>query len=281
MDMVTTDELDERIGKCKKILAKDPESLIFAALSEAYRRKRDLNMATKICTQGLKIHPDYGSAHLVMAKIHMDKRLFAEAEKELFLAIEADGRTRANELLLSEILMKKGKSKEAKALLDKLFATDPENPQVKKLLEEIKSKEEKVETEVKWKDIPTNYEILGQLKEKLSPTEALDEILRVPGVLGCLIVDREGLATESKFKKKNLNSEILGVASAVIFGEIEKNLLKVDFGSLDQTLIESKELNFWVLKFKNFLLGVCCDDKANSGFLKMRLSKLRSRISIE
>jgi predicted regulator of Ras-like GTPase activity (Roadblock/LC7/MglB family) len=279
--MVTVDELEERIGKCKKILDKDSESLIFAALSEAYRRKGDLNMATRTCVQGLKIHPDYGSAHLVMAKIHMDKRLFAEAEKELFLAIEADGRTRANELLLSEILIKKGKPKEAKALLDKLFATDPDNPQVKRLLEEIKNKEKKVETEVKWKDIPTDYKILGQLKEKLSATEALSEILRVPGVLGCLIVDRDGLITEGKSQKKDLNSEVLGVASAVVFGEIEKSLLKVDFGALDQTLIEGKELNFWVLRFKNFLLCVCCDNKANSGFLKMRLSKLRSRISIE
>lgn len=278
--MVTTDELEERIVKCKKILSKDPDSLIFAALSEAYRRRGDLNMATKVCTQGLKIHPDYGSAHLVMAKIHMDKRLFAEAEKELFLAIEADGRTRANELLLSEILIKRGERKEAKVLLDKLFATDPDNPQVRRLLEEIKDKEEKVETEVRWKDIPSDYAIFKKLKEKLSPAEALNEILRVPGVMGCLVVDKDGLVTESKFKQK-LNGEALGVASAVVFGEIQKSLKKVHFGALDQTLIESKELNFWVLKFENFLLCVCCDNRANSGFLKMRLSKLRSRIYIE
>lgn len=276
--MVDAFELDDRIDKCKKILSKDPESLIFAALSEAYRRRGDLNMATKVCNQGLKIHPDYGSARLVMAKINMDKRFFAEAEKELSLAIKTDGRTRANELLLSEILIKKGKITEAKKILDKLFAADPENHQVENLLKEIKSQEEIDEIEVKWKDIPPDYKIFKQLEEELSPQEALNEILKVPGVVGCLIIDKDGLITEQKFKQES-SSEALGVASAVVFGEIQKSLPRIDFGSLDQALIESKEINFMVLKLENSLLSVCCDNKTNFGYLNMRLSKVRQRIS--
>jgi predicted regulator of Ras-like GTPase activity (Roadblock/LC7/MglB family) len=276
--MVNTDELDDRIDKCKKILSKDPESLIFAALSEAYRRSGDLNMATRICNQGLKIHPDYGSAHLVMAKINMDKRFFVEAEKELFLAIKADGRTRANELILSEILIKKGKPEEARRLLDKLFTTDPENPQIEKLLKEIEDQQGTEQTEVKWKNIPADHKIFSQLKVQLSPQEALGEILKVPGVLGCLVIDEDGLVTQSRFKKES-NSEALGVASAVVFGEIKKSLPKIDFGMLDQTLIESKGINLWVLKLENFLLSVCCDNRTNFGYLKMRLSKLRESIS--
>ena len=276
--MVNTDELDDRIDKCKKILSKDPESLIFAALSEAYRRRGDLNMATRVCNQGLKIHPDYGSAHLVMAKINMDKRFFVQAEKELFLAIKADGRTRANELILSEILIKKGKPEEARRLLDKLFTTDPENPQIEKLLKEIEDQQGTEQTEVKWKNIPADHKIFSQFKAKLSPQEALGEILKVPGVLGCLVIDEDGLVTQSRFKMES-NGEALGVASAVVFGEIKKSLPKIDFGMLDQTLIESKEVNLWVLKLENFLLSVCCDDRTNFGYLKMRLSQLRESIS--
>jgi predicted regulator of Ras-like GTPase activity (Roadblock/LC7/MglB family) len=278
--MVTTDELDERIVKCRRILSRDPESLIFAALSEAYRRTGDLNIATRICTQGLKIHPDYGSAHLVMAKINMDKKLFAEAEKELSLAIKADGRTRANELLLSEILIKKGKPVEARTLLDKLFVTDPENPQVVKLIKEIEGKKEIAEAEVTWKQIPADYEIFRPLKERLSPGEALDEVLRMPGVVACIIVDHNGLVTESRFKQK-LNNEALGAVSALVFGEIEKNLQKLDFGDLDQVLIESEELNLWVLRSEDFLMCLGCDHRANFGYLKIRLSKIKARIFLE
>ena len=274
--MVNTDELDERITKCRKILDKDPESLIFAALSEAHRRKGDLGTATRICTQGIKAHPEYGAAHLVMAKINMDKRLFAEAEKELFLAIKADGRTRANELLLSEILVRKGKAKEARKLLDKLLSTDPENPQLQKLLTEIEEKEEI--SEVKWKEMPAAYEILAGLKDKMSPAQVLEEILKMPGVLGCLIVDGDGLVTESRFKQKP-EGETLGVISAVVFREIEKNLKKADFGELDQTLIEGKELNLWVVRFKDFFMCLWCDQRANLGYLKIALSKIKARTS--
>lgn len=274
--MVKTDELDERITKCKRILERDPESLIFAALSEAYRRLGDLGTATRICAQGMKVHPEYGSAHLVMARINMDKRLFAEAEKELSLAIKADGRTKANELLLSEILVKKGKRREARTLLDKLFLADPENPQVKRLLKEVEEKEET--TEVKWKDMPVACEIFQDLKEKISPAEVLEEMLKAPGVLGCLIVDQDGLVTESRFRKK-ANSEALGVASAVVFREIEKSVKKVGFGTLDQTLIESKGLNLWVVRTREFLMCLCCDHRVNFGYLKIALSKIRPRIS--
>jgi len=176
-------------------------------------------------------------------------------------------------------LIRKGKPKEAKILLDKLFATDPENPQVKKLLTEIQDKDEVAETEVKSKDIPADYKSFSQLQEKLSPMEALNAILKVPGVLGCLIVDKSGLVTESKFKKE-LNSETLGVASAVVFDEIEKSVQKIYSGDMEQIIVESKEFDFWVLRFDNFLLSVFCDSKANFGYLKMRLSKVRARISI-
>jgi predicted regulator of Ras-like GTPase activity (Roadblock/LC7/MglB family) len=276
--MDKTDELDERISKCRRIISKDPESLIFAALSEAYRRRGDLNMAAKICNQGLKVHPEYGSAHLVMAKIKMDKRLFGEAERELFLAIKADGRTRANELLLSEILIKKGKREEARTLLDKLLLTDPENPQAQLLLKEIKEKEKMAEAQVKWKEIPAGYEILSELKGKISPTKTLEQILKVPGVLGCLIADLDGLVTESKFKQA-VDGEALGAVSAAVFAEIQKNLQKVDFGKLDQTLIESKKLKLWVLRFKDLLMCVCCDHRVNLGYLKIALSKMEARVS--
>lgn len=276
--MEKTDELDERISKCKRILSKEPDSLIFAALSEAYRRRGDLNMAAKTCTQGLKIHPEYGSAHLVMAKIKMDKRLFAEAEKELFLAIKADGRTSANELLLSEILIKKGKPKEARTLLDKLLLTDPENPQAQILLKEIQEKEEIAEAEVKWKEIPAGYEILSELKGKISPAKTLKQILKVPGVLGCLIADQDGLVTESRFKQA-VKGEAVGAVSAAVFREIQKNLERIDFGKLDQTLIESKELRLWVLRFKDLLMCVCCDHRVNLGYLKIALFKIETGIS--
>ena len=86
--MTTTVDIQDRISKCQKILETDPNSQIFAALAEAYRRNGDLDKAFRICQNGLKIHPSYGSAHVVMAKINLDRRLYDWAEIEAKKAAE-------------------------------------------------------------------------------------------------------------------------------------------------------------------------------------------------
>ena len=81
--MQSTAQLEERISKCEEILSQNPESLIFAALSDAYRKKGDLSKAFHVCNQGLKLHPGYGPGHLIMARINMERGMYSEAEKEL------------------------------------------------------------------------------------------------------------------------------------------------------------------------------------------------------
>ena len=96
-------ELDDRISKCEKILDSDPNSQIFAALADAYRKKGDLEKSFRTCQNGLRIHPSYGSAHVIMAKVNLDRGLYDWAEIEAEKAVEIDGRTRSIELLLAEI----------------------------------------------------------------------------------------------------------------------------------------------------------------------------------
>ena len=64
--MVDLVEIEDRISKCNKLLDANPNSQIFAALAEAYRKKGELDQAFRVCQSGLRIHPNYGSAHMVM-----------------------------------------------------------------------------------------------------------------------------------------------------------------------------------------------------------------------
>jgi len=133
--MATVSELDDRIEKCQRILDSDPNSQIFAALAEAHRKKGDLDLAFRVCKNGLKVHDDYGSAHVVMSKINLDRGQYDWAEIEAKRAADLDGRTRSVELLLSEIYIYKGEFSHAIKLLKELLSRDPENPQIQKLLE--------------------------------------------------------------------------------------------------------------------------------------------------
>ncbi len=77
--MIDSIEINDRISKCEKLLGADPKSQIFAALAEAYRKKGNIQKAQEICLQGLKIHPDYSSARIVLAKIFVARENYDSA----------------------------------------------------------------------------------------------------------------------------------------------------------------------------------------------------------
>jgi predicted regulator of Ras-like GTPase activity (Roadblock/LC7/MglB family) len=273
-------EIDERIEKCQKILGQHPESQIFAALSEAYRKKGNLEKAKQICSQGLSIHPNYGSAHLVMAKIDLDQKSYQEAEEELMLAVQTDGMTRTTELLLSQILILKGQVKEAEAILERLSNVDPDNPAVIKLLKEIGKEAKSVRPKKREKDERILISPRRKPEEKILASQALDELWNLPGVTGIWVVDREGLVLESRSEEKE-EKDIYGTNAIQIFEMASRELPKIEFGQLFETLIEGKNFNLWIMKLPKHFLVLKCEKEANIGLLKIRLSKLKDHITLE
>ena len=278
--MINPKEIDERIEKCQKILGQHPESQIFAALSEAYRKKGNLEKAKQICSQGLSIHPNYGSAHLVMVKIDLDQKSYQEAEEELMLAVQTDGMTRTTEFLLSQILIQKGQVKEAEAILERLSNTGPDNPAVIKLLKEIGKEAKLVKPKRREKDERILLSPKRKPGERISANQALDEIWNLPGVTGIWMVDGEGLVLESRSEEKE-EKDIYGANAIQIFEIVSRELPKIEFGQLFETLIEGKNFNLWIMKLPKHFLVLKCEKEANIGLLKIRLSKLKDHITLE
>ncbi len=105
--MMESASLADRIEKCERILKENSNSQVFAALADAYRSKGDLDQAFRVCRQGLRLHPEYGPGHLVMAKINFERKMFDWAEQELEEAVSVDGETRATQQLRVEIQIAK------------------------------------------------------------------------------------------------------------------------------------------------------------------------------
>lgn len=281
--MVNTLEIDERIDKCQKILEIDPNSQIFAALSEAYRKKGELEKAFRICQNGLKIHPSYASAHVVMAKVNLDRGLYDWAEVETQKAIDIGGRTRAIELLLSEIYIYKGEFNRAITLLKKLNQTDPDNSQIKKLLEiarKIPEEQTIITSTTETSNKNDNKEEINPLPSKrpelpktLGIKEVLEKGIKIPGVDGALFINFEGLLVEKEWTLV-LDSTLCGATLGDIGNLMNNELVKSPFGNFITVLIETDEKTFYLNRVNNGIFLFVANESANLGTLRMKIENL-------
>jgi predicted regulator of Ras-like GTPase activity (Roadblock/LC7/MglB family) len=290
--MTIAAEIDDRISKCQKILDLDPNSQIFAALAEAYRKKGELDKAFRICQNGLKIHPSYGSAHIVMAKVNLDRGLYDWAEAEVEKTIEIDGRSRAVELLLAEIYIYKGEFNAAIKLLKELHRADPDNSQIRKLLDiavrlpeeqralseqraQVQSADEEETADDAAGDAPT-----GQIERKavasLTEAEIVQYAIRIPEVTGALFINFEGLVIESEWAL-DVDAEKCAARMAATYTDLDQELAKYSFGNTSTVLIETPDRVFYMVKVTSGIFIFAGTMKVNLGTLRMKLAELFDR----
>lgn len=78
----------EALAKYKEAYQKDPNSKVFAPLAEAYRKNKQLEHAFDIAQKGVKLHPDFASGRVTLARIMMDQKTWDLAITELKQAAE-------------------------------------------------------------------------------------------------------------------------------------------------------------------------------------------------
>lgn len=272
--MLESVELDDRIAKCEKILAADENSQIFAALAEAYRKKGNLQKAQNVCLQGLKIHPNYASARIVMAKIFMAYENFDLAWEELKKAIASSGRTRAIDILESEILIRKGKKSEAKAILERLYSSDPEDEAIKNLMTSFGQEK----TFDSFSDIAMpDFRMGGSKKKELTLSEAISILKVLPRILGVVAVNHQGLVLEGRFDG-SYSREKIAALSKGIYDVARTGGARVDLGETREILIETRSSKLWIFNRENFLLVIFARDDASMGSLKLKLEDLMQRV---
>ncbi|MFQ6009456.1 MAG: tetratricopeptide repeat protein [Candidatus Zixiibacteriota bacterium] len=286
IQMIAPAALDDRIEKCQKILNEDPNSQIFAALADAYRKKGDLEKAFRICQNGLRIHPSYGSAHVVMAKINLDRGLYDWAEIEAQKAVAIDGRTRSIELLLAEIYIYKGEFNAAIKLLDRLHQSEPDHPQIKKLLAIARRlpQEQAVLTGTSDTTGQQSAEtaeakseaVQPQHPTKLNAKEVLAKSIAIPGIEGVLFMNFEGLVVESEWTLK-MDPSVCAAIMGEISKEVNKSLMKSSLGKLCTVLIETGDLIFYLVQVPDGIFHFSSNASVNLGTLRMRIENLLAK----
>lgn len=76
--------------KLEKICAKNPTSILFARLADAFLASGDAKRAQEICRRGLRYRPSYVTGHVVMGKCHLASGRLEEARQEFQKALQLD-----------------------------------------------------------------------------------------------------------------------------------------------------------------------------------------------
>jgi predicted regulator of Ras-like GTPase activity (Roadblock/LC7/MglB family) len=274
--MIDTVEIDDRIAKCEKILGDNPQSQIFAALADAHRKKGNLLKAQEICTEGLRLHPDYSSARIVMAKIYLAKGNYDLASQELERAIASGGRTRAIEMLEAEILIRRGQKAEACLILQGLEVVDPEDENLKYLKTLLDEKPHPDSVRLPDEML---FKLDAGAKKSPSLSHALNMLKVMPRVMGALAVGHDGLLLDGRFDSHIVKEEFAALSKAMIDWAAQGSQ-KVDLGLVYEVLIETSSAKIWLFTKEKYYLVVYMRDDASMGALKLKIEALFENVEI-
>jgi len=281
--MLNLTTLDDRITKCKKILDENPDSQIFAAYADALRKNGELDKAFRICRQGLRMHPGYGSGHMVMARINFDRKMYDWAESELAEAIELEGRTRATDLLRAEIYIKKQKYDNAKIIINELVSTEPGNEYCQELLDLIELGKRELKRRNYEAKIMYNSSQMTDTEKSESEDRRIDletgvsEISSFKSLSACFVTDCEGMMVTENLPA-GFDSVAYAALSAEIYRFANENVGKIQFGKVKQILIELAGEKIWMVWISNQILVMVILPDANLGSLKLKVTGVLNRI---
>jgi len=125
------------IRRYEERLAKDPASLAFAPLADAYRRAGRTREAINLCREGLGRFPHYTTARLILAKAHLDDGNPEAALAELGVILQSSPKDAQVHRLAAGIHRKAGRLEEARQHLERVVKLDAGDRESRLLLETL------------------------------------------------------------------------------------------------------------------------------------------------
>lgn len=117
----------DEIGRFEAQYRENPDSLVFARLADACRKKGDPERALSILADGIGRHPDYPSAHIVRARCLVDLDRLADAEASLRRVVELDGQNLVAIQGLANLAERRDDPIEAVRWYEQIATLDPMN----------------------------------------------------------------------------------------------------------------------------------------------------------
>ena len=131
---------DDAIQRYEQTLLEDPQSRAFAPLAEAHRKAGRLDDAINVARAGLELNPGYSGGLVVLGRALYEKGELDNAIEVLQEAVKDTPENYLGQKFLGKVLMAKGENKGALRALDAANLLSPEDEEVARLLDEVRSK---------------------------------------------------------------------------------------------------------------------------------------------
>ncbi|MEJ2546344.1 MAG: tetratricopeptide repeat protein [Gemmatimonadota bacterium] len=128
----------DEIRRFEEQFRKQPESLVFARLADAYRKSGDSARALEVLEEGIRRHPDYLSAHIVRARTFRDLGRTDEARSAFERVIEIDAENLVAIRGLAALARDSGDQETEVFWLERLEAADPQSEESSARLDQLR-----------------------------------------------------------------------------------------------------------------------------------------------
>jgi tetratricopeptide (TPR) repeat protein len=127
------------IRRYEERLARDPYSMAWAPLADAYRKAGRARDAIELCRDGLARFPQYHTARLILAKAHLDEGDAGAALSVLETVREAGVRDAEAYRLAGELYRRAGRLNQAVERLAEAVRLDPSDREARLTLESLEA----------------------------------------------------------------------------------------------------------------------------------------------
>lgn len=122
-----------------KEFQKNPSSLVFLPLAEAYRKEGLLEQSLEIVEEGLVYHPELPSALLIKARVYMQERKYADALGTIRQILKKNSENIKALKLGAEVCLLLGQRSAAMRYLEKVVVLFPQDVESVRALEELEN----------------------------------------------------------------------------------------------------------------------------------------------
>ena len=101
-----SESLNQQIDRLEELYKseKDPQGRAFVPLAEAHRRLGDLGKALTVIQEGLGVHPDFASAHMVAGWVHRSRKEPDDAMRSFKRVLELDAENSLAQAAIAELI---------------------------------------------------------------------------------------------------------------------------------------------------------------------------------